>query len=46
MKKYVVTTKTETILIGGLTNESIEKQINMIKSFAEVISVEKVIATV
>ena len=46
MLKYAVTTKTETIIIGGLTKESIERQINVIKSFATVISVEKVIAVV
>lgn len=46
MLKYAVTTKTETIMIGGLTKETIDRQINFIKGFAEVISVEKVIAIV
>jgi hypothetical protein len=46
MLKYAVTTKTETIMIVGNTEENIERKIDFIKSFSEVISVEKVIAIV
>lgn len=42
--KYAVTTKTETIVITAETKEQLNKKVNFIKSFAEVINVAKIIA--
>lgn len=46
MKKYAVTTKTETIIINANNEEQLKVKVNFIKSFAEVISVERIIAIV
>jgi hypothetical protein len=46
MRKYAVTTKTETIVISVKDEKNLETKLNFIASFAEIISVERIIATV
>lgn len=46
MKKYAVTTKTETIVITANTEEQLKRKVDFINSFAEIISVERLIAIV
>ena len=44
--KYTITTKTETIVITATNEEQLKTKVNFIKSFAEVISIERLIAIV
>lgn len=41
--KYAVTTKTETIVINAETKEQLNRKVDFIKSFAEVVNVAKII---
>lgn len=44
--KYAVTTKTETIVITATNEEQLKTKVDFIKSFAEVVTVERLIAIV
>jgi hypothetical protein len=46
MTKYAVTTKTETIVITANDENQLNVKIDFIASFAEIVSVERIIAIV
>ena len=46
MKKYAVTTKTEVIMITAKDEKQLQVKLDLIASFAKIVSVERIIAIV
>lgn len=46
MTKYAVTTKTEVIMITAKDEKQLSAKLDIIASFAEIVSVERIIAVV